>query len=273
MSTFHLREPSAFATTLDGPVLRPAKRQCLTLGRYPLMSLEQARDEHIDVLRKLKKGINPLEERRQERRSSEVPDDLKSVAERWYEKNKPGQSESWLAANRRYLDAAYLKLGSRRVKDITAQDVSAVITPIVASGRAVTAEKMRQTYVMVFEYAAGKEFLVASGANPARVLSVDLPETKHFAHLSITEVPAFLKAVDADTGAEQVRLAVKLLFLTLTRKKELCGAKWTEVDIDGARWEISAERMKGKRPDGGCSFVPVNRVPFWVPLCDSGSKF
>ena len=63
------------------------------------MSLEQARDEHIDVLRKLKKGINPLDERKAERRGSDLPEDFKSVAERWYEKNKPGKSESWLQAN------------------------------------------------------------------------------------------------------------------------------------------------------------------------------
>lgn len=231
------------------------RRQCLTHGRYPVMSLEAAREAHIDALRLLKRGINPLDERRSQRRGSESPDDFKSVAERWYEKSKAGKSDSWLAANRRYLDAAYPKLGARKMRDITAQDVSAVITPVEIGSpaekkrpRAVTAEKMRQTYVMVFDYAAGKEFLIASGANPARVLSVDLPETNHHAHLSIAEVPAFLKAVDADSGAEQVKLAVKLLFLTLTRKMELVGATWAELDLDSARWEIPAERMKGKRP-------------------------
>jgi integrase len=224
------------------------KRQCVTHGRYPLMTLEDARDAHIEVLRKLKKGINPLDERRQERQQSELPDDFKAVAERWYEKNKPGKSNSWLKANRRYLDAAYPYIGGRKIKEIAARDISNIITPVEQKGKGVTAEKMRLTYVMVFDYAAGKEFLIASGANPARVLSVDVPDTKHHPHLSIAEVPPFLKAVEADSAAEQVKLAVNLLFLTLTRKMELCGAKWTELDLDAARWEIPAERMKGKRP-------------------------
>lgn len=231
------------------------RRQCITYGRYPVDSLEAARDAHVNALRKLRDGINPLEERRQTRQKGELADDFKAVAERWYEKNKPGKSASWKEANKRYLEAAYPKLGARRIKEITPQDISAVITPVELGSpaekkrpRAVTAEKMRQAYVMVFDYAAGKEFLIGSGANPARVLSVDLPDTKHHAHLSFPEVPAFLRAVDADTGAEQVKLAVKLLFLTLTRKMELCAAKWSEIDLEAARWEIPAERMKGKRP-------------------------
>lgn len=223
------------------------RRQCITYGQYPIVSLEEARDMHIEALRKMKKGINPMEERRQARQQAGLPDDFKAVAERWYDKNKAGKSASWASANRRYIDAAYPYVGSRKIQAIAAQDISSIITPIEASGRAVTAEKMRQTYVMVFDYAAGKEFLIASGANPARVLTVDLPDTKHHAHLSIGDVPPFLRAVDADEGGEQVRLAVKLLFLTLTRKMELCGAKWSELDLDAARWEIPAERMKGKK--------------------------
>jgi len=93
-----------------------------------LMSLEQARDEHIDVLRKLKKGINPLDERREERRGNDLPVDFKSVAERWYEKNKAGKSESWKDANRRFLNAAYPKLGARRMMDISAQGHTGPVT-------------------------------------------------------------------------------------------------------------------------------------------------
>jgi integrase len=231
------------------PRTATGKRQCITYGRYPIDSLDQARDAHIEVLRKLKKGINPLDERRQERQQSEQSDDFKSVAGRWYEKNKPGKSKSWERANHLRLEAAYPYIGSRKMKDITARDISTIITPVEAAGKAVTAEKMRQTYAMVFDYAAGKpEFLIPSGNNPARALSVDLPDTKHHASLTISEVPTFLKAVDEDTGGEAVRLAVKLLFLTLTRKMELLGAKWPELDLEAARWQIPADRMKGKRP-------------------------
>jgi hypothetical protein len=45
---------------------------------------------------------------------------------------------------------------------------------------------------MVLDYAADKpEFLLKPGENAARALSVDLPNTKHHAHLQIADVAPF----------------------------------------------------------------------------------
>jgi integrase len=238
------------------PKTPPRRKQCAVHGRYPVMTLAEARDAHRDFLRQIGKGINPLDVKRIERQQESLPDDFKSVAERWFKKNKPGKSESWASANRRYLDAAYPLIGSRKIQEITQKDISAIISPVEASGRAITAEKMRQCYAMVWDHAADKpEFLVKAGENPARALSVDVPKAKHHASLAINEVPLFLKAVDADTGHEEVKLAIKLLFLCLTRKMELLDAKWTELDLENSRWQIPPERMKGDFPH----VVPLSR--------------
>src|SRR5690606_10782315 len=102
--------------------------------------------------------------------------------ERWYQKNKKGKSKSWIEANRRYLDAAYLQIGSKPIKDVTTHDIHALIKPVENKGLAVTAEKMRQCYVMVFDHAAGDELILETGFNPARVLSVTLPKSKANPH-------------------------------------------------------------------------------------------
>lgn len=219
--------------------------------RSPLISLEEARDLHRDFRRQLKRGINPAREAKRARQAAEqaatLPPDFKSVAIRWYDKNKPGKSRSWLRANLRYLEAAYPIIGARDIRTLKARDISDIITPVENSGRAMTAEKMRQCYSMVWEHAADKpEFLVNALENPAKNLTVTTPDTEHHASLKIDEVPAFLKAVDADEGGEQVRIAVKLLFLCLTRKMELCAAKWTEIDFANQRWQIDGARMKSK---------------------------
>ncbi|WP_223201925.1 tyrosine-type recombinase/integrase, partial [Streptococcus pneumoniae] len=48
--------------------------------------------------------------------------------------------------------------------------------------------------------------------------------------------------------APTIRLAVKLLLLTMVRKSELTEATWDEVNFTLATWTIPAERMKRKRP-------------------------
>jgi integrase len=233
------------------------KRQCITYGRYPIKTLEEARDNHIDALRKMRGGINPLDERRQKKRAAivAVENTFKAVGDRWYEKNKKGKSASWLEANRRYLDAAYPHIGHRPLAEIAAPEIKAIVRAVESSGRAVTAEKMRQTYMMVFDFAADKEDLIQNGVNPAR-FSVDVPDSKPHPHLKAHEIPEFVKAIDGATETgERTRIAAKLVMLCITRKLELIGAKWSELDFVNASWEIPAARMKGGKPH----VVPLSR--------------
>ena len=48
---------------------------------------------------------------------------------------------------------------------------------------------------------------------------------------------------------------MKLLSLTFVRTSELIEAKWTEFDLENARWDIPAERMKMRTPH----LVPLAR--------------
>ena len=48
---------------------------------------------------------------------------------------------------------------------------------------------------------------------------------------------------------------MKLMAMTFVRTSELIGAKWTEFDLENARWDIPAERMKMRTPH----IVPLAR--------------
>ena len=62
------------------------------------------------------------------------------------------------------------------------------------------------------------------------------------------ELPALLKQIEIYRGTHVTRLAMKLMALTFVRTGELIGARWEEFDLDGARWDIPAERMKMRTP-------------------------
>jgi integrase len=59
------------------------------------------------------------------------------------------------------------------------------------------------------------------------------------------------------------RLAMRLLSLTFVRTGELTGDAWTEFDLDNARWDIPAERMKMKTPH----IVPLSRQAVGIFAC------
>jgi integrase len=68
-------------------------------------------------------------------------------------------------------------------------------------------------------------------------------------------IPALLKKMDEYKGTAVTKLAMRLLALTWVRTSELIEAPWSEFDLEGARWNIPAERMKKRRPH----IVPLSK--------------
>jgi integrase len=61
-------------------------------------------------------------------------------------------------------------------------------------------------------------------------------------------MPDLLRKIEAYQGTPHTRLAMKLLALTFVRTGELIAARWDEFNLDAARWDIPASRMKMKTP-------------------------
>ena len=241
----------------------------LSLGEFPAVGIRDARlkrDEHKLTLRD---GIDPsaqrkalaasqeLEQRaaidaRAERRSESkkaataAENTFGVLAKAWYERTR-GKWRSGKHAGQVWdsLETELKELWKRPAADIEPRDVLAIIEKIEARPAPEVAKRTLQRCAAVFAYAmiAGK-----AKHNPAAGLSRVLkamPE-RHFARLPWSDVPDYLKAVNAYRGW-QTRAGLKLLMLTFVRSGELRGAKWDEFDLEGAVWRIPAARMKGNR--------------------------
>jgi integrase len=67
--------------------------------------------------------------------------------------------------------------------------------------------------------------------------------------VDIKELPQLLRQMEIYRGSHVTRLAIRLIALTFVRTGELIGAKWSEFDMQDARWNIPAERMKMRTPN------------------------
>ena len=63
-----------------------------------------------------------------------------------------------------------------------------------------------------------------------------------------TEVHGCIETVKASEATTATKLAIEFLVLTASRSGEVREARWEEIDLDAALWEIPASRMKAKRP-------------------------
>jgi integrase len=224
-----------------------AKRNTLSLGVFPDVTLKRAREKRDEARKLLADGIDPGDKRKAE--TAAGAETFEAVAREWFAKF----STKWAAGHadkviRRLERDVFPWIGSKPIAKLAAPDVLAVLRRIETRGAVETAHRASQNCGQVFRYA------VATGRAPADVtrdLRGSLTPWKPEHYASITEpakVGALLRAIDGFTGTFPVHCALKLLPLVFTRPGELRQAEWAEFELDAAVWNVPAKRMKLRLP-------------------------
>lgn len=226
------------------------KRQMLALGRYPDISLAQARLDR-DIARKLlQTGKHPTREKKAEklRRRAEGENTFEHLARQWLSLKQKGLDDKYHKLCKIRLEQhVFPVIGALPVTEITIPDVVRVVEKIGQKGTLEVARRMKQLMSQIFRYGAQRGLCPQ---NPAADLKDILPpiKEKHHACIPPDQLPALMKAIRAYDGAKLTIAALQLLALTFVRTGELIGAKWAEIDWERKEWHIPAERMKMKRP-------------------------
>lgn len=223
------------------------KRNTLSLGTYPDVSLKQARERREEARKQIADGIDPGDLRKAE--SLAGAETFEAIAREWHAKHEP----NWSAAHaRRVLDRlekdVFPWIGRKPIGKLMAPDVLAVLRRVDARGARDTAHRVHQHCGQVFRYA------VATGraaSDPTPALRGAIPPTRTAHHASITEperVGELLRALDGYQGSPITRAALQLAPLVFVRPGELRHAEWSNVDMEKAEWRIPGEKMKMGSP-------------------------
>ncbi|WP_174866678.1 tyrosine-type recombinase/integrase [Pectobacterium polaris] len=226
------------------------KEKLLALGVYPDVSLADARAKRDEARKGIAGGIDPLEVKKEQKveREAQVKNTFQEIALEWHNM----KVKKWSAGYASDILEAFNKdvfpfIGQRPVADIKPLELLNVLKKMEDRGATEKAKKVRQRCGEVFRYA-----IVTGRAeyNPAPDLTSAMQghESTHYPFLTTEELPAFFKALAGYSGSELMVLAARLLIITGLRTGELRGALWSEIDTKKALWEISAERMKMRRP-------------------------
>ncbi|MEM5341556.1 tyrosine-type recombinase/integrase [Paraburkholderia azotifigens] len=234
-----------------------------TLGRFPDLSLLDARKARSIAAELVAAGIHPKahEKQRQLETIAHHKNTLWPVCEEWLNDNCANWTDYYHGQATRFL-TRYVKgspLGTMPVRDIKVAHVYDLLQSIAkrktlagderkANGAPHVAIRLRQHLDAIFRRA------IISGradTNPVAALKpsdvVTLPPTRHNRALKANEL-SHLLAATAVTGTPLTRLAMRLLLLTSVRTAELRGSTWKEIDMESAIWAIPSERMKMGHP-------------------------
>lgn len=220
------------------------KRKTISYGVYPVVTLSQAREAHLATKRKLQDGIDPMAKRQADART------FKSVAALWREHWKVGKTEKHDRDVWRRLDVdVFPAIGDVLVDELTASQVRDCIKAIEERGALDMAKRQLQKCSQIMRYAVANDLAQRNPVADIRPSDI-LPARKkrNYSRVDSKDLPQLLHDMDAYVGGEHTRLALQLMALTFVRTSELIKAKWSEFDLDAARWDIPAERMKMRTP-------------------------
>lgn len=235
------------------------KEKVMALGAYPDVTLAKARDAMSEARKELAGGADPMVLRMAEKlaKRQAAENSFASVAQLWWAQWKSGRSDRHASYVMRRLEADILPaIGARPVDQIEAPELVAMVKGISKRGAIDLAKRALQTTGQVFRYAIAHGKAKRNPAVDIRPSDI-LPSRKkvNYARVDAKELPALLRQIEAYQGTPTTRMALKLIALTFVRTSELIGARWEEFDLEAARWDIPAARMKMKTPH----IVPLSR--------------
>ncbi|EGY52855.1 tyrosine-type recombinase/integrase, partial [Neisseria shayeganii] len=145
------------------------KRKTLSIGKYPAVSLSEARAaaEHARYL--LAQGQDPAAAKQEAKqaRQAALLNTFAAVACRWHTDNLNRWKPNHAARIMRYFEADVFPLiGQTPIAELRVRDVKAVIDAVAARGVIETAEKIRQWISSICNYAAMLEIMDANPAAP-----------------------------------------------------------------------------------------------------------
>ena len=224
------------------------KRREMSLGKYPALSLSDAREAARKQQSNIASGIDPIAERQKD-----VEPDMQTAIELFLE-NRVFNTERTKNRWHYCLKVHAKPLHSKKPSAITMNDIHAVILPLWTEKHE-TAKVLRICLQEFFGWAEGKGWRDVSHGNPAIYkggLQYRLQNPKNFYKvtpqraLDWRDIPEFMLALKERDGIAP--LLVQFVILTGVRSGEARGALWSEIDRNEAVWSIPAERMKMRKP-------------------------
>jgi integrase len=239
---------------------RNGRTRDLGLGSYPEVSLAEARRLSAAARAKLRSGVDPVEERRQQRLAARLARQVmtfKQCADRYIRAHELAWSdkhrEQWMQSLATH---AYPQLGSLPVTAIDTPAVLGALEPLWYS-HPETASRVRGRIERILDWAAVAGFRPGDQPNPARWrghLAHTLPRRsqvappKNFAALPFAELPALWSRLVAEAATLGLgALALQLALLCATRTGETLKAEWCEVDVATRLWTIPPAHTKRRK--------------------------
>ncbi|EGI4732986.1 tyrosine-type recombinase/integrase [Escherichia coli] len=249
------------------------RRETLVIGQYGRdgISLAEAREELIAAKKLLKAGQSPAAAKR---------DGIKKIrgAETFAVHTDSYIKHVILADSTRAMKQAVIDrdilpvLGNKMMAEITTSMVRDLCDRIVERGGRATAVQAREIISSVYRHANDRGHGLFNPAADIKPSSIAIFKPRERT-LTPEEIGLFFRTLDAIGAMGTMKMALKLVLITMVRKGEFTNATWDEIDFKKWTWTIPSDRMKGSRAH--VIYLPKQAQDILVGLqmCAGGSEY
>ncbi|ENB2491998.1 TPA: tyrosine-type recombinase/integrase [Escherichia coli] len=249
------------------------RRETLVIGQYGRdgISLAEAREELIAAKKLLKAGQSPAAAKR---------DGIKKIrgAETFAVHTDSYMKHVILADSTRAMKQAVIDrdilpvLGNKMMTEITISMVRDLCDRIVERGGRATAVQAREIISSVYRHANDRGHGLFNPAADIKPSSIAIFKPRERT-LTPEEIGLFFRTLDAIGAMGTMKMALKLVLITMVRKGEFTNATWDEIDFKKWTWTIPSDRMKGSRAH--VIYLPKQAQDILVGLqmCAGGSEY
>jgi integrase len=211
----------------------------MTLGRYPELTLKDARGKARECKQLVFQGRDPAQEKIEERRDVFAFDDFVHHFIVTYAKpNNRTWEESERLLTRHFVKA----WGKRDIRQLKKADVAIVINRIVEQGKKTSANSAFAQIRRLFSWAVEQDYLERS---PCERMKRPAKSTSRERVLADDEIESIWNA-STELGYP-FGTVVKLLLLTGQRRDEVASMRWDDLDLEKGLWTQPAESNKSGR--------------------------
>ena len=201
----------------------------ITLGRYPDLTIEQARGKASEINSAIAKGANPARIKRGERAELTFNDLFEEYLERHSKPNK----KTWDKDISKFNTYLAKPLGKKRLSTINRADVAAIHSAITKEGYPAKANRIKTLISSIFGWG------ISAGlcqTNPALGIRLNR-EYSRDRFIQRDEFPRFFQALE-DEQNDAMKDYFLLSLLTGARRSNVLAMQWADVNLDRAEWYI-----------------------------------
>jgi integrase len=200
----------------------------VTLGKYPEMTIEQARNEAQRVITEMINGKNPNEEKKKLRSETTFSEIFSLFMERYSKQNK----KTWKSDEinvRRFLSSWF----NRKLSGISRQEVQALHEKVKKENGLYQANRLLARIHIIYNKAIEWGW---EGINPAQGVK-KFKEKSRDRFLHPDEMPRFFEALDTEEN-DAIRDYIYISLLTGVRKSNVLAMRWEELHFERREWLI-----------------------------------